>query len=369
MIPGEMVPEGTRPHFASEAWVRRELRERLFQLFTLWGYAPVELPALERYDPLHPLAARTFNLIDRNGEILSLRAEFTTALARLIAPGLEGTPLRLQYAGELWLREADAELGRLREFSQVGLELIGVSSPQVDAELLELAWEALQALGFEEARLEVGLPALVGDLLSATGLAEAERERLRRALHRKNIPELEEQLKAYGVRGSLAEALLRLPDLYGEREVLREARQLSLSPKAQADLDWLAEVLEALPHLPLLLDLGRARRLDFYTGINFQAYTPDFGLPLLGGGRYDGTLLPKAAGLSVGLDRALEALGFPEREQPPEVLALDRELARALRREGRRVELAWTADREALRAYALKRGIRWLALEGRLEEL
>ncbi len=367
-----MIPEGTRYFLPPEARLRREFQERLAQLLYTWGYEPVELPALEFYDPQHALAERAFKLVDKTGEVLALRSEFTTAVAGLLQSqgiSLSGQPVRLQYAGSLWLREANAELGRSREFTQVGAELVGVSSPQADAEVLELAWEALRLIGFPEAKLEVGLPALVRDLLDSTGLSPEEKERLRLAIHRKNSPELAALLREYGVHPTLQQTILALPDLYGGREVLKEARQLPLSDKAQADLDWLEAVLALLPEVPLLLDLGRARLLGFYTGLNFQAYTPDFGLPLLGGGRYDGALLPYAAGFALGLERVMEALRLPLSEAPPEVLALDRALARRLRAEGRRVELAWTQNLNDLREYAREKGIRWLAHEGRLEPL
>ncbi|MCX7782987.1 MAG: ATP phosphoribosyltransferase regulatory subunit [Meiothermus sp.] len=367
-----MIPEGTRYFLPPEARLRRELQERLARLLYGWGYEPVELPSLEVYDPGHTLAERSFKLVDKTGEVLALRSEFTTAVAGLLrsngSPTLD-QPVRIQYAGTLWLREANAELGRSREFSQVGAELVGVSSPQADAEVLELAWEALQLIGFPEAKIEVGLPALVRDLLEATGLPDEQKEALRQSIHRKNSPGLEFLLSHYQVHSGLHQALLALPDLSGGREVLAEARRLPLSARAQADLDWLEAVLALLPEVPLLLDLGRARLLTFYTGLNFQAYTPDFGLPLLGGGRYDGALLPYAVGFALGLERVMEALRLPLSETPPEVLALDRALAQKLRAEGRRVELAWTNSLRELREYALEKGIRWLAVEGRLEEV
>lgn len=367
-----MIPEGTRYFLPPEARLRRELQERLAGLLYGWGYEPVELPSLEVYDPQHTLAERSFKLVDKNGEVLVLRSEFTTAVAGLLRSNgrlASGQPVRMQYAGTLWLREANAELGRSREFSQVGAELVGVSSPQADAEVLELAWEALRLIGFPEAKIEVGLPALVRDLLDSTGLSDAQKELLRQAIHRKNSPQLGFLLKDYQVHPGLQQAIQALPDLYGGREVLEEARKLSLSGRAQADLDWLEAVLNLLPEVPLLLDLGRARLLTFYTGLNFQAYTPDFGLPLLGGGRYDGALLPYAAGFALGLERVMEALRLPLSEAPPEVLALDRAMARRLRTEGKRVELAWTHDLHDLREYALDRGIRWLARDGKLEEV
>ena len=367
-----MIPEGTRYFLPPEARMRRELQERLAGLLYGWGYEPVELPSLEVYDPQHALAERAFKLVDKTGEVLALRSEFTTAVAGLLRSNgrlVTGQPVRLQYAGNLWLREANAELGRSREFSQVGAELVGVSSPQADAEVLELAWEALRLIGFPEAKIEVGLPALVRDLLDSTGLSDAQKELLRQAIHRKNSPQLSFLLKDYQVHPGLQQAIQALPDLYGGREVLKEVRKLPLSDKAQADLDWLEAVLALLPEVPLLLDLGRARLLTFYTGLNFQAYTPDFGLPLLGGGRYDGALLPYAAGFALGLERVMEALRLPLSEPPPEVLALDRALARKLRVEGKRVELAWTHNLRDLREYALEKGIGWLAVDGRLEPI
>jgi ATP phosphoribosyltransferase regulatory subunit len=364
-----MIPEGTRYFLPPESRLRRELLGRLADLFYGWGYEPVELPALETYDPQHTLAERSFKLVDKTGEVLALRSEFTTAIAGLLTSYPQEEPVRLQTTGQIWLREANSELGRLREFTQLDLELIGVSSPQADAEILELAWAALQEMGFPEAKIEVGLPALVRDLLEAASLPSDQTERLRQAIQRKNSPELEGLLFEYSVHPNLKAALLTLPDLYGGREVLEEARSLPLSQKAQADLDWLEATLNLLPKVPLLLDLGRARHLTFYTGMNFQAYTPDFGLPLLGGGRYDGALLPKAAGFALGLERIMEALRLPTQATAPEVLALDRAMAAKLRQEGKRVELAWTNNRADLLEYAQLKGIRWLAVDGRLEEV
>lgn len=366
-----MIPEGTRYHLPPEAKLRRELAERMQGLFYTWGYEPVELPALEIYDPGHALAERSFKLVDKTGDVLALRSDFTTALAQMLQSfPLAHSPARLQYAGLVWLREADAELGRVREYTQFGPELIGVSSPEADAEILEMAAEALGVLGFEGAKIEIGLPSLVRDLLEGTGLPQDSQEALRQSIHRKNIPELAQLLTDLAVAAPLRQGLLALPDLYGGHEVLQEARQLNLSDKANTDLEWLEAVLQQLPpSVQPLLDLGRARRLDYYTGINFQAYSQDFGLPLLGGGRYDGTLLPKACGFTVGLERVMEALRLPSEAPPPHCLALDRQLARQLRHAGQRVELAWSNNLEELRSYARQRGIGWLAVNGELQRV
>ncbi len=354
-----MIPEGTRYHLPPEAAARLALLERWRSLFGSWGYDPVELPALEGFDPGHPLAERAFKLVDKSGRVLALRSEFTTAVMRMVASErLQDRLYRFQYSGKLWLRDSEVGLGRRREFVQAGVEAVGASSPRLDAELLELAWEALRAAELPGARLEVGMPALVADLLAATGLEERQRARLRAAIERKNTPELAELLEASAVTGDVARAILALPDLYGGPEVLAAARRLPLGEAARRDLDWLDEVLNALPaELEVLLDLGLARAYDYYSGIHFRAYTPDFGLPLLGGGRYDGAAGVGAAGFALGLERVLEARGLPRELNAPDVLACDAETARSLRAQGLRVERAWTDDPDELRAYARARGI------------
>lgn len=189
---------------------------KLQHLFRRHGYEPVELPALELYDPDHPLAERAFKLVDKTGEVLALRSEFTTLLAKLLRAHLGEGAHRFQYAGPLWLREADAELGRLREYTQVGLELLGATGPLADAEVLELAFAALEALGVQ-GEVEVGLPSLVGEVLKASGLPEALQRRAQQAIHRKNLPELKGLLAESPVPEEARKVLLALPDLYGGR--------------------------------------------------------------------------------------------------------------------------------------------------------
>ncbi|WP_243091192.1 ATP phosphoribosyltransferase regulatory subunit [Thermus neutrinimicus] len=350
-----MIPEGTRFLLPPEARLKAELMARLRDLFLRHGYEPVELPALEVYDPSHPLAERAFKLVDKTGEVLALRSEFTTLLAKLLRPHLGEGVARFQYAGALWLREGDAELGRYREYTQVGLELIGATGPLADAEILSLAFSALEALGLE-GEVEVGLPSLVGEVLQASGLPEEARKEAQRAIHRKNLPELTELLSRHPVPPEARHTLLALPDLYGGMEVLAEAKGLPLPERGRRALEDLERTLELLER-PVLLDLGMARRYEYYSGIFFRAYTPGFGLPLLGGGRYDGALLPMAAGFAIGVERALEALKPPRVEASPEVLALDLKALRRFSRE-MRVELFHGEDPVA---YAKARGIPYLA--------
>lgn len=361
-----LIPEGTRDVLPQEwAW-RHKLLTELRDFFSARGYQGVSVPALEFASQAHPRDERAFKLIDSGGAVLALRSEFTSAVGRLVRARFAGAPypLRLQYGGELWLRGQTSEPGRLREFTQVGVELIGVSNARADAELLALARGALAHLGVAS-QLEVGHPGFVDAVLEDGGLTGEPRAQLHAAIDRKATAELRELLSGQKLRPGMLHVLERLPELYGGAEVLSEAGGLPLGPAARSALGRLREVA-ALGEGPLLFDLGMSRRYDYYTGFTFRAYARGFSQPVLSGGRYDAGI--PGAGFALGLERLTRALG----EGPPlpeTVLAASPADAAWAREQGLVAELIWTDDAGELARYARARGIGRLARGGCFESL
>ncbi|MEJ2287366.1 MAG: ATP phosphoribosyltransferase regulatory subunit [Deinococcales bacterium] len=365
-------PDGTRFVPPELATARARTLDRLHELYRRWGYQLVEAPSLERYDPAHPRAEQSFKLSDRDSGVLALRSDFTPALAQLVRttfPGSaagEGRALRLRYAGTVW-HAIHPELARTREFTQVGIELVGVSHARADAELIHLARESVRAVGLAP-RVEIGNPGFVRALFDVAEVPEERREPLADAIDRKDRSDIRALLAELSLAGPVANALLEVPDLYGSDDVLEEARRLAPWPGARAEIDRLEGVVEQFEDdSELLLDLGMARRLAYYTGVTFRAYTFDFGQPLLGGGRYDGALLPYAAGFSIGLERLLSALPAPEPEPPARVLATDDAAARRLRAAGVVVVRASASTRAEAAAEARSYGLPFLLHDGTLE--
>lgn len=358
--PSAVIPEGTRDVLPPD-WEQREaLRARLSGLFGRWGYRGVEVPALEFADARHPQDARAFKLIDSGGQVLALRSEFTTAIGRLVrAQFADGPfPLRLQYSGRLWLRALTSELGRLREFGQTGVELVGVGGARADAELLQLAAAALETVGVA-AELEVGFPGFVDAVLEDAGLHGPAREALHGAVDRKSGADIDLLSRQHRLSGEVTRTLHALTDLYGGPEVLDAAARLAQGTRARAAVAHLRAVA-ALYGGHLLYDLGASRRYDYYTGLTFRAYAAGLNQPVLGGGRYtlDGGL--PGAGFAVGLERLLRAAAPLLPPQPEVVLALDAAGAGTAREQGLCAELAWTDDLDELRRYSAARGIhRW----------
>lgn len=356
-----LIPTGTRDVLPGEFAVREHLRRELAALLRAWGYQGVELPALEYADRQHPLDNSAFKLIDSGGEVLALRSEFTTALGRLVQTRYPAGPfpIRLQYGGRLWLRTQTSELGRLREFTQVGAELIGVATVQADVELLALAREALHTVNVQ-AELEVGFPGFVDAVLEDAGLHGAAREALHSAIDRKSGADVDLLASQHRLSAEVTRTLHRLLDLYGGPEVLDEAAGMAQGERARAAVAHLRAVAAQCP-FPLLFDLGVSRRYGYYTGITFRAYTSGINQPVLGGGRYalEGGL--PGAGFAIGLERLTRAVppGIPP--EPERVLALDLAAAHSARAAGLIAELAWTDDELELREFSAARGIqRWL---------
>lgn len=364
-----ILPQGTRDVLPPEwAW-REHLRGKVAAHFSSWGYQGVELPALELQNPQHPQDHRAFKLIDRGGEVLALRSEYTTAVQRLVRLRFPGGPfpLRLQYGGRLWLRSQASELGRLREFTQLGVELVGVATPQADAELLALSLSTLEAVGVK-AQLEVGHPGFLDALLEDSGLPDALRLKLHDVLDRKSGPDLSALIRSQGLSGELESTLNAVNELYGGSEVLSAARRLPLGERAASALNHLERVAELFGKDRLLFDLGMSRRYLYYSGFTFRAYAEGSPRQILGGGRYgspenvhaDGTVEGHlgGAGFAVGLERLTEVAARHLPAEPEVVLAFDRAGAEHARSLGLIAEECWTDDHTELSRYAALRGIK-----------
>lgn len=324
------IPAGTRDLLPGEAKRRREMEARLVQVFEQREYQEVATPVLEYFDTLavdlsEEIGGELYRLLDRDGRLLVLRPDMTTPIARLVATRLrhQPLPLRLFYVANVFRYESP-QAGRLREFGQAGVELIGLAGPEADAELIALSVEALQLAGLRDFQICLGEIQVINGILEDTNLPEPTVRALKAAMAQKDLVGLENLLTQNAVPAAKQEMVLGISNLYGGPEVLDQARRLTANPRALRALDYLDQVWDCLVELGVescvRLDLGILRGFEYYTGIVFEGYTADLGYPLCGGGRYD-NLLGKfdypcpATGFAVGLERLLLALdGQKKRE-------------------------------------------------------
>lgn len=356
------IPPGMRDLLPDETARVRAVSDSIMRQMARWGYREVTTPTLEYLDVLvHGEGAgagdRLFKLVDRRGEVLALRPEMTTPVARLVATRLAGEPLpiRLAYAGQVF-RGEESGSGRLREFPQVGCELIGSRTPEADAEIVALAVASLAAAGVEQFSVSLGHVGFLRVILAGLGLLEEEEAAVRALLYQKDFVGLQALLERHRAEPKSVDALLALPALRGPAAIT-EARRLADTTEGQnvvRDLTELQGMLDAYGvGDAVTVDLSIIRDFDYYTGIVFEGHTAALGVPLLGGGRYDrlvgrfGVGHP-ATGFAVRVERVLAAGDAGKDTWAPDVVVAfadgSRDAALACARDLRARSLVVTID-------------------------
>ena len=332
-FPSAQLPKGVKIYLPEEAAQKRRVEERLFEVFRRWGYREVVTPSYEFFDVLaqgtdHDLQQGMFTMVDRDsGRLLALRADITPQIARIVATRLrdEPKPIRLGYVTNVF-RYDEPQVGRYREFSQAGVELVGLPNPEGDAEMIAMAVEGFRALGLDSYQIDVGQTDFLRGILDDLSTDPETARGIRTALARKDVSLLERTVAELDAPAAVSELVLALPTLYGRGDVLERAQGLVKNARAEAALANLAEVYRLLRLYGLadavLLDLAEVRGFDYYSGVHFEVYVAGLGAPMGGGGRYDHMLARfgydcPATGFSFDVGRMLLALGNQGRLPPP----------------------------------------------------
>jgi len=354
---------GVKDILPEEAKRKRKLEAALVELFEKWGYQEVQPPTIEYYNVLvenDNSSDELFKFIDREGRILALRPDFTTPIARLVATNFtdETLPLRLYYTGNVFRYES-TQTGRQREFSQAGVELIGAKGVGADAEIIALAIESLLACSLEDFKIGIGQVMVTKSLIEEFSQDPADIRLIKQLVITKDFVGLEKLLKSPKWDGKPRQELLGLATLYGSKEVLDQARQLSKNPEALKAIDELALVYDILESYGLskyiFFDFSILRNFDYYTGIVFEGFTPKLGYPVCGGGRYDNLLsrfgLNKpAVGFALGQERVMLAQKSADYDPGIDYLVRGDNIklllmkAKELRNKGYRVIVDWTGS-------------------------
>ena len=173
------VPPGSQDLLAADVERRRRVQRAWFDLAEARGYHEVIPPTFE-YEEVFTragtkLASELIRFVDRDGRLVALRADFTSAIARLAATRLRDAelPLRLSYAGKVY-RQRPEGVGHARETFQAGAELLGSAEADADVEVLRLAIEMLRALRIGDFQINLGDIRFVRPLLAGLQPGEAD---------------------------------------------------------------------------------------------------------------------------------------------------------------------------------------------------
>jgi histidyl-tRNA synthetase len=323
------LPKGMRDLLPHNMLRRNLVIEKIKKTFEIFGFLPLETPAMERKETLMGKygdegSKLIFQILARGeagkrGETdLALRYDLTVPLARVVAmnPSLN-LPFKRYQIQPVW-RADRPQKGRFREFYQCDVDIVGTDNILAEAECITIVHHSLKALGFDNFTIRLNdrrlLRAMVESiqeqgqeiaiLVALDKLDKIGKEGVIQDLYKLGLKE-DQTSKLF--------SLLEGADIEGEESIsvednLRSIRDLAIQMGVEAKC--------------VQLDRTLARGLDYYTGPVFETVLNDANIgSVSGGGRYDGLIgmfsgrdIP-AVGVSLGLERLLVILEEREGNQ------------------------------------------------------
>lgn len=330
-------PKGTLDIYGEDGKIFDYISNYTSAFMSLYNYEFIKLPTFESTelfyrgvgDTTDIVNKETYDFLDKSNRKMTLRPEMTAGTARcLIEDKLytEGVK-KFYYLGSCFRYERP-QSGRLREFTQFGIECFNVSNPKVDAEVISLAYRYLSGLGLTN--LVVKLNSL-GNKESRKEYNEVIKEYLS-----KDYDNLCDTCKE-----RLSKNPLRILDCKydGEREYIKNAPKTLdyLNEESKSYFEEVKSSLESLG-IPFVEDSTLVRGLDYYSHTVFEIISdiPELGKAntLCGGGRYDGLVellggpSTPGIGFAMGIERIIILLKelecyVPDRELDVFVMNLD----------------------------------------------
>lgn len=298
--------KGFRDYAPKEQLTRQVMFGKIQSVFERFGFMPLSTPVLEYKEILMGKYGDDEKLVysfkDNGDRDVAMRYDLTVPLARFIAQNQGGLtyPFKRYQIAPVW-RAENTQKGRLREFYQCDVDVVGTESRMADAEVMSCICSALETLGIDNYELRVNDRRILFEFLQKQSLTQSEEIDVLRAIDKLD------KIGSVGVTELLQEkGLGQITGLL--MEFLQED---SMTP----DMSLLMDRAMGLGAKNCIFDKTIVRGLDYYTSTVFEIRLSgsEFG-SIAGGGRYDKLLdtfsdrsLP-AVGGSIGIDRLFEAL-------------------------------------------------------------
>ena len=313
-------PRGTRDYYGKEQQLRQYIRQTLEKVFAEYVFEEAETPVLNYYETLAQKYAggaeilkEVYQLSDQGGRQLALRYDLTVPFARLVGTNPQLSSFYRRYEIGKVFRDGPVKTGRLREFTQCDVDMVGVNSILAEAELMAMAVDIFGRLDLEVV-ISYNHRQLLENILKTTGI-QADRysevilslDKLDKIGQTAVAKELNQKGFAYPIIENIFTRL---------NQVAQDSREELMGSE---ELQELQSYLKALGiEEKTRFNPGLARGLDIYTGTVFEVFLENSSITssIASGGRYDriiGNFLGDGAdypavGMSFGLDVIFQAL-------------------------------------------------------------
>ena len=280
-----------------------------------YDYERIETPVLEEAELFERSVGAGTDIVEkemysfrtRGGDFVAMRPEGTAAIIRAyLEHGMRSLPqpVKLYYQSPMF-RHEQPQSGRLREFWQIGTELLGEPSFSADAELIFILWKILEEIGLKD-KLTLQISS-IGDSNCRPEYKKALKDFYKNKLKKVCAP----------CRNKFKKNILRMLDcIQAEcKEISSKAPQIFdfLDDDCKTHFKNLLEFLEEA-QVPYIVNPYLVRGLDYYTRTVFEIWPEEGGQALAAGGRYDklvqelGGQPTEAVGWAMGMERVVELL-------------------------------------------------------------
>lgn len=305
-------PKGTKDLLPQEAYKWQYIENTIQNLFENYGYKEIRVPVFEHTELFQRGVGDTTDVVqkemytfeDKGGRSITLRPEGTAGVVRAyIENGMASlpSPIKVWYNMGMY-RYENVQKGRLREFHQIGVEMIGTASYQADVEIICMAKSIFDVLQIPNIKLtinSIGCPT-----------CRAEYQKALKKFIGKNIDQYCNTCKS-----RLEKNPMRILDCKEKKckELNQGAPAITdyLCKECKEHFDSVKNMLTALG-IKYVVDRGIVRGLDYYTKTVFEFIDEKEGYTVLAGGRYDGLVEElegqptPAIGFALGVERITE---------------------------------------------------------------
>ncbi|HSO14025.1 MAG TPA: histidine--tRNA ligase [Anaerolineales bacterium] len=284
--------KGTREFYPEQMALRNFINDKVRAASQAFGYVEWDAPFIEAIDLYAAKSGeelvkkQSFVFTDRGGEEVTLRPELTPSLARMIAAKQNELmyPVRWWSFGPFW-RYEQPQKGRTREFFQWNIDMLGVNSPEADAELIAVGATFLRSVGLgpQRAQIYVNNRRLMESQFDALGITAEKRLDVSNLVDRRSKME-PAKWDSYALETGLSQAQLDgLKKILADFDLWKQSDELTRLFAALAALG-VEDYVKFDPNI--------MRGLLYYTGTVFEAFdtTGSLKRAIFGGGRYDNLL-------------------------------------------------------------------------------
>ncbi len=313
--------DGVRDYLGNDVITKKIIENKTLDFLLSYGYQLIKTPTFEYVDvfkagkDVHQ-QPELYNLINRQGEFLALRSDMTASIARVVATKDNNDIVPKKYCYlENTFRYPVSYQGKSHEFTQAGIELIGIKSFNADVEVIKILVNTLKENDIDKFTIHIGSSKFIDTLFQSLNLSYEEYKEISNIIENKDFVSLESYLLSKKIDNELIELITYLMRSAGRISFLERLETKIKDKKIKNIIKELEELYLKLVEVGLkdyiVFDFSIYAYAKYYTGILFQVFADGLGKALAVGGRYDNLLkefgcLYPAVGFGLDIDSLCE---------------------------------------------------------------